>query len=92
MLSSTLKLNPAKTDFIIFRSHAPHAPYLPIRIFGNFMHTSVVVKNLGVCFDANFSFVIMSAIFVRPASFTLVISGRLDSTSLMRLQSWQLMS
>ena len=31
-------------------------PYLPVRIFGNFMHPAVVVNNLGVWFDANFSF------------------------------------
>ena len=29
---------------------------LLVRIFGNFMHPAVVVKNLGVWFDANFSF------------------------------------
>ena len=31
-------------------------PYLPVKIVGNFMHPAVVVKNLGVWFDANFSF------------------------------------
>ena len=30
--------------------------HLPINIFGNFMHRAVVKKNLGVWFDANFSF------------------------------------
>ena len=53
MLSSMLKLNPDKTKFIIFGSHAQLKkldPYLPVRIFGNFMHPVVVVKNLGVCF------------------------------------------
>ena len=59
MSSSMLKLNPDKTEFIIFGSHAQLKkldPYLPVRIFGNFMHPAVVVKNLGVWFDANFSF------------------------------------
>ena len=54
-----LKLNPDKTEFIIFGSHAQLKklyPYLPVRIFGNFMHPTVVVKNLGVWFDASFSF------------------------------------
>ena len=31
-------------------------PYLPVRIFGNFMLPAVVLKNLGVWFNANFSF------------------------------------
>ena len=59
MLSSMIKLNPDKTEFIIFGSHAQLKeldPYLPVRIFGNFMHLAVVVKNLGIWFDANFSF------------------------------------
>ena len=59
MLSSMLKLNPDKTEFIIFGSHAQLKkldPYLPVRIFGNFMHPAVVVMNLGIWFDANFSF------------------------------------
>ena len=59
MSSSMLELNPDKTEFIIFRPHAQLTkldPYLPVRIFGNFMHPAVVVKNLGVWFDANFSF------------------------------------
>ena len=54
-----LKLNPDKTEFIIFGSHAQLKkldPYLPVKIFGNFMHPAVVVKNLAVWFDANFSF------------------------------------
>ena len=57
--SSMLKLNPDKTKFIIFGSHAQLKkldPYLPVRIFGNFMHHVVIVKNLGVWFDANLSF------------------------------------
>ena len=48
-----------QTEFIIFGSQAQLKkldPYLPVRIFGNFMHPTVVVKNLGVWFDANFSF------------------------------------
>ena len=59
MSSSMLKLNPDKTEFIIFGSHAQLYKldsYLQVRIFGNFMHPAVVVKNLGVWFDVNFSF------------------------------------
>ena len=58
MLSSMLKLNPDKTEFIIFGSHAQLKkldPYLPFRIFVNFMHPAVVT-NLDVWFDPNFSF------------------------------------
>ena len=80
MLSSMLKLNPDKTEFIIFRSHAQLKKldsYLPVRIFGNCMHPAVVVKNLGVWFDANFSL----ADHVRNICKTcFVISGGLEST------------
>ena len=41
---------------LIFGSHAQLKKldsYLPVRIFGNFMHPAVVVKNLCVWFDAN---------------------------------------
>ena len=58
-LSSMLKLNLDKSEFIIFGSHAELRKldhYFHVRIFGNFMHPAVVVKNLGVWFDANFSF------------------------------------
>ena len=57
MSSSMLKLNPDKTEFSIFESNAQLKkldPYLPVGIFGNFMHSVFVVKNLGVWFDANF--------------------------------------
>ena len=57
MSSSMLKLDPEKTEFIIFGSHAQLKKLdLPVRIFGNFIQPAVVVKNLGVWFDANFSF------------------------------------
>ena len=58
-MSSMLKLNPDKRQFIIFGFHAQLKkldPYLLVRIFGDFMHPAVVVKNLDVCFDVNFSF------------------------------------
>ena len=59
MLSSIPKLNHDKTEFIIFGYCAQLKkldPYLHVRIHGNSMHPAVVVKNLGVWFDANFSF------------------------------------
>ena len=71
------KLNTDKTEFIIFRSHAQLKKLdslLPVRIFGNFVHPTVVVKNLGVWFNANFSF----ADYVRSICkvyFKCVISG-----------------
>ena len=59
ILSCMLKLNPDKIEFIIFENHAKLKKLdtsLPVRIFGNFIHTAVVIKNLGVWFDANFPF------------------------------------
>ena len=52
-------IKPCQTEFIIFGSHAQLKKvdsYLPVRIFSNFMHPAVVVNNLGIWFDANFSF------------------------------------
>ena len=54
-----LKLNPDETEFIIFGSHAQIKkldPYLPDRIFGNFMHPTVVVQTLRDWIDAYLSF------------------------------------
>ena len=59
MSSSMLKLNPEKSEFIIFGSDAQLKKldsHLPVRIFGKLLHPSAVVKNLGVWFDSNFSF------------------------------------
>ena len=59
MASSLLKLNPDKTKFSIFGSHAQLKkldPYCKVRIFGNSILPAVVVKSLRVWFDANFSF------------------------------------
>ena len=59
MPSRMPRLNPDKTEFTIFGSHAQLKKldsHLPVSIFGNFMHLAAVVKNLGVWFDANFSF------------------------------------
>ena len=58
--SRVLKLTLKKQHLSSLGSHAQLKklePYLPVMIFGNSMHSAVVVKNLGVRFDANFSFV-----------------------------------
>ena len=58
-MSSSMLKPPQKTEFIIFGSHAQLKKLdsdLPVRIFGKLLHPSAVVKNLGVWFDANFSF------------------------------------
>ena len=58
MLSSILELNPDKTEFNVCGSHAKFVKLdsnLPVRILGNFMHPTIVVQNLGIWFDANFS-------------------------------------
>ena len=78
MLSSMLKLNPAKQsssslDLMLKKLDS----HLPVRIFGNFMHPAVV-KNLDVWFDVISLSLIMSAIFVRHGSFKCMISGRFD--------------
>ena len=59
MLLSMLKLNPEKTELIIFGSHVQLRKldsFLPVRIFGKLLHPSAVVKNLGIWFGTNFSF------------------------------------
>ena len=84
-------LNPDKTEFIIFGSHAQLKKldlYLPVRIFGNFMHPAVVVKNLGVWFDANFSFVyhvhnICKACFIQFCDLTWVRQYLTDEAAIL---------
>ena len=58
MSSSMLKLNPENTEFIIFLmlSQRKLDSHLPVMMFGKLSNPSAVVKNLGVWFDANFSF------------------------------------
>ena len=59
MALSKLKLNPEKTEFIVFGSKAQHqkisSPF-PVSIFGSLLHPVYFVKNLGVWFDEEFSF------------------------------------
>ena len=59
MSASKLKLNPDKTEFIVFGSKK-HRERLnacfPIDILGNSLHPTKCVRNLGVWFDSDFSF------------------------------------
>ena len=57
--ANKLKLNPDKTEFIVFGSKI-HREKLdknfPVNILGNFLSPDGVVRNLGVWFDSDFSF------------------------------------
>ena len=81
MSSSILQLNPDKAEFIIVGSHAQLKkldPYHSVRTFDNSMHQVTVVRNLGVWFDANFSFTDHVRNICKTCSFKWVISGRLE--------------
>ena len=59
MMDSKLKLNPDKTEFIVFGT--PHqqkqlSEFFPMDIFGNNVVPSDVVRNLGVFLDSKLSF------------------------------------
>ena len=59
MSSSKLKLNPDKTEFILFGSKKQRerlSACFPIDILGNPLHPTESVRNLGVWFDSDFSF------------------------------------
>ena len=59
MALGKLKLNPEKTEFIVFGSKAPHqkiSSHFPVSILGSLLHPVEVAKNLGVWFDGEFSF------------------------------------
>ena len=54
-----LKLNPGKTEFIVFGSKAQCqkiSSHFPVSILGSLLHPVDSVRNLGVWFDADFSF------------------------------------
>ena len=58
MSSSKLKLNPEKTEFIVFGSENQRRKLnhlFPVNILGSLLHPAQRVKNLGVWFDANLS-------------------------------------
>ena len=59
MLASKLKLNPDKTEFILFGSKKQRDRLnanFPIDILDNLLHPTESVRNLGVWFDSDFSF------------------------------------
>ena len=59
MSLSKLKLNPEKTEFIVFGSKAQRqkiSSHFPVSILGSLLHPVDSVRNLGVLFDADFSF------------------------------------
>ena len=59
MSLSKLKLNPQKTEFIVFGSKAQHqkiSSHFPVSILGSLLHPVDSVRNLGVWLDTEFSF------------------------------------
>ena len=59
MSASKLKLNPDKTEFILFGSKKQRERLIvcfPTDILGNPLHPTKSVRNLGVWFDSDFSF------------------------------------
>ena len=59
MDSSKLKLNPDKTEFIVFGSKVLRnklSHLFPVNILGNLLSPSEKVRNLGVIFDSSFRF------------------------------------
>ena len=91
MSLSKLKLNPEKTEFIVFGSKAQHqkiSSHFPVSILGSLLHPVDSVRNLGVWFDADFSFSEhIKRICKACASFRCVTSIELESISLLKWQS-----
>ena len=59
MSSNKLKLNPDKTEFILFGTPAQRKKlesFFPVNILGNSLSPAKFAKNLGVTFDADFTF------------------------------------
>ena len=57
--ANKLKLNPDKTEFIVFGSKIQREKLnksFPVNILGNFLSPVGAVRNLGVWFDSDFSF------------------------------------
>ena len=58
MTSSKLKLNPDKTEFIVFGTQTQRNKlkmHFPLNIFGNLLQPTNCVRNLGVLFDKDMS-------------------------------------
>ena len=59
LFANKLKLNPDKTEFIVFGSKIQREKLkksFPVNILGNYLSPVGVVRNLGVWFDSDFSF------------------------------------
>ena len=59
MSDNKLKLNPDKTEFIVFGAKDRYkslSDSFPVNILGNYLSSTDVVCNLGVLFDAKFCF------------------------------------
>ena len=59
MAASKLKLNPDKTEFIIFGTPAQQdslSPFYPVDILGSLIHPSDCVRHLGILFDSGLLF------------------------------------
>ena len=59
LCTNKLKLNPDKTEFIVFGSKSQHEKLnesFPVNILGNLISPIDAVRNLGVWFDSDFSF------------------------------------
>ena len=72
MSLSKLKLNPGKTEFIVFGSKAQRqkiSSNFPVSILGSLLHPVDSVRNSGVWFDAEFSRGLAKCAFFRCATF-----------------------
>ena len=90
MSLSKLKLNPEKTEFIVFGSKAQRQKIssdFPVSILGSLLHPVDSVRNLGVWFDADFHSLSISRGLAKHASFRCVTSIELESISLLKWQS-----
>ena len=59
MAENKLKLNPDKTEFIIYGSNKQQTSlkqFFPVDILGNQLNPTGKVRNLGVIFDSEFKF------------------------------------
>ena len=59
MESSTIKLNPDKTDFIVIGTKQQRSRvinHFPVKLFGSDTFPLYTVRNLGVIFDSDFNF------------------------------------
>ena len=89
--ANKLKLNPDKTECILFDSRtvcAKLSEFFPVNILGNLLSPAEVVRNLFVWFDSDFPSLAMSGIPVRPVLVILGILSDSEGTSCVILLSW----